>query len=149
MNIMKNKSQNHHQEAKSHLYNLVYPPSVTNAWCLFCNKVSFSCALYFPTYCDNFLYFSLEKDQRRPRSPDLTFLLCSVKSRFRSSRRLSVLLMSTRMVLLLPMTWKLPLSTLAVPSQMLRLTTWLVRLLAQSTSPRWSHSSLRRWLEVN
>ena len=96
-----------------------------------------------------FLFLSLVRDQRRPRSLAPTSSPCSVRNRSRNSRRLSASSTLTRTGSSLPMTWRPPSSTLVVPSLMPRLTILLVKLQDPSTSPRWSLSSQRRWREVS
>ena len=93
--------------------------------------------------------FSLEKDQRRQRSLDLTSSPSSARNKFRNSRKLLESSMLTRTASSPPPTSRPPSWTSAAPSQTPRLTTWWARRPAPSTSPRWSRCLQRRWPEVS
>ena len=93
--------------------------------------------------------FSLEKDQRRQRSLDLTSSPSSARNKFRNSRKPLESSMLTRMASSPPPTSRPPLWTSAARSRTPRPTTWWARRPGPSTSPRWSRCLQRRWPEVS
>lgn len=85
----------------------------------------------------------------RPRRAAPTCSLSSHRGKSRSSRRLSVSWMLTRMVSCPPTTSRTPSPPWASPSLMVRPRACSPRLPDQSTSRRWSCFSQRRWPEVS